>query len=177
MKRYKWAGKGEASLDLVKEPARSILAGIAVELLGIDDLLRVEYFQGTPPPIYGFRLKRRRIEVCRISLKDLRVSFSYQWKGQLIPSKPVPERPGWIYRGSRVDDCGHRDTEVDNPHKFQDWMRTVENHVVHRVKYLIEMQLKRNAKKLAEAEMRQNLRDVAAAYRQGVLGSVVNMGR
>jgi hypothetical protein len=54
---------------------------------------------------------------------------------------------------------------------------TVENHVVHRVKYLIEMQLKRNAKKLAEAEMRQNLRDVAAAYRQGVLGSVVNMGR
>jgi hypothetical protein len=166
--------KADTTLCLVQEPAKSILAGIALEFLEIDDLLRVEYFidpdtTKAGATVYGFRLWRRRVEILRILLDGHHVECHYDWQNQLLPAQPVPNRPGCVYRPCLVSGGGCWGADIVDRLGFRDWMGLCEEFIVKRVLYLVRHQLKRHQFKLQEERRRLKIREMR---RQGALAQL-----
>ncbi len=141
-------------LNSLPEVQRGILAGIAIELMEVNPALRAIFHKGMgntrrayyltaeqAAKTYGVYIKLRKVVVIHIAFYDGIAHAAYEWKGKLIPSRPIPTRPGWVYRGRRDDTWDDWRVDIQDPSEFKDWMERAVKLVKERVNYLEDRRL------------------------------------
>lgn len=122
-----------------------ILGGIALDLMELDHMLRPVFFI---VPYHGFYLKRRQAQLIRVMLRGNIISADYHWTGRYVPERPVPNKPGWVYRSYRSNESGYWQADVQDPEKFKRLIGLCEDYIRVRSAYL-------NERRQKAAEMRR----------------------
>ncbi len=154
-----------------------ILAGITTELMDLDPLLRPVFHKGIGEKVRrcyqirdedrkiacGVYLKRRKVEMLHIAIYGNVVHAAYEWKEIYIPPRPVPNKPGWVYRGRRDEKRDDWKTDIQDPQQFRRFIERATDILKERIAYLEARrqkaatqreERKRNAEIAAEAHAR-----------------------
>lgn len=149
-----------------------ILAGIATELMDLDSLLRPVFHKGPGEkvrrcyPIHdedrkiacGVFLKRRKVEMLHVAIYGNVVHAAYEWKEIYIPPRPVPDKPGWVYRGRRDEKHDDWKADIQDPQQFRRFIERATDILKQRANYLDE----RRDKVVRQREERQRNAEIAA---------------
>ncbi len=131
----------------IPEPAKGILAGIALKLAELGDL-HMGFLVDGRPEVYSFRLWRKKVEIIAVCLRGNLISASYSWNGQEIERGAPPPGRRWVNPVMRVNGSGSFCADLMNPHQFESWMKSCEDHIKARVKQLVLKQAMRDIKRM-----------------------------
>jgi hypothetical protein len=127
------------------EPTRSILGGIAAELMDIDPLLRITPLSASDSARYGFNLCRRKAVLLTVVLNNHVAVASYS------------------YRTRQHHNFGSLVTNIQDPDRFESWKRDCEKHVLSRIIYIVNEQIDRQLPRLERLRCVVSLQNYKAA--------------
>lgn len=143
-------------LNNIAEPFRTILGGVATNLIEIERYLRIIPLTKEQELNcqYGFRLMRRSVEMMWFDIDDNIICGHYSMHTRK-------------YNGG-----GYWQVDVQNPIAFNEWYKWCESHILLRIVGLIEEQIKRNKPKLERLRCRISYREWKIAYEERVIKEV-----